>query len=93
MYTKDDLYYSDYKWTLYANRHARISGLPDNTPFNRHEGYEVLYLINHLAGNTEEALEMERLIRNVLPVEINRQKDVVEWIAMNREPKNDSAGK
>ncbi len=83
-YLKSALHYS-YNWSVYADDDPRISGLPDDTPFNRQEGEEVLYLIHllsdHLAYSVESFGErMERMIRQDLPETITTQAEALHWI-------------
>lgn len=85
---KSDLYYTDYKWTAYGGDDPKITGKPDNTLFNRHEGYEVLYLINsfsekHAFKQKEYGTKIEKMIRNELPSDIRGQEKVVSWIENN----------
>ncbi|MDQ1299065.1 MAG: hypothetical protein QG558_1604 [Campylobacterota bacterium] len=40
--TKNDLIYKDYSWTAISGDNPKVTGEPDSTLFNRHEGYEVL---------------------------------------------------
>jgi hypothetical protein len=46
LFNISDIQYNDYQWTAYPNDNPKVTGKPDSTKFNRHEGYEVLYLIN-----------------------------------------------
>ncbi len=45
-FTKDDLVY-EYNWSLYENDDPKISGMPDSSTFNRTEGLQTLYIVNH----------------------------------------------
>ena len=82
-YHKSDLIYS-YQWETYDDD-PKLRGEPDHSLFNRHQGWEVLYLINKLgeayhielksAGN-----KMERMIREHLPSNIRSQVNVKQWI-------------
>ncbi len=83
-YLKSALHYS-YNWSAYADDDPRISGLPDATPFNRHEGEEVLYLIHLLSDHLAYSVEsfgdrMERMIRQDLPETITTQAEALHWI-------------
>ena len=88
LFNKTDMTYKEYQWTAYPNDNPRITGKPDSTRFNRHEGYEVLYLINALAESWElkqinSCLKIEKMIREKLPSTTITQIDVKEWIRIN----------
>ena len=88
LFNKSDMYYNDYTWSAYPNDDPRITGEPDNTLFNKHQGYEVLYLINKLATSwsirtIHECRMIETLIRTQLPSNIRSQENVKEWIKLN----------
>lgn len=80
--------YTDYSWTAIKGDDPRISGKPDSTMFNRHEGYEVLYLINALVkewnlSQKSSGQKMEKMIRLKLPANIRSQENVRIWIKNN----------
>ena len=84
---KSDLKYS-YSWTAIPGDNPKVTGEPDSSRFSRHEGYEVLYLINKLAElwklkNLASAHKMERMINESLPSNIQTQKGVKDWIKAN----------
>lgn len=86
--SRADLYYNDYKWTAYPTDDPRVTGKPDSTLLNRHEGYEVLYFINKFAENHNlkekaSAAKMEKMIRNELPSTTRSQENVMSWIVDN----------
>lgn len=86
--TKNDLIYKDYSGTAISGDNPKVTCEPDSTLFNRHEGYEVLYLINKLAEiwgfkNKSSAEKMEKMIRNHLPSDIRSQINVKQWIYNN----------
>lgn len=86
--SKSDLFYKDYSWTAVSGDNPKVTGEPDSTLFNRHEGYEVLYLINKLAeiwklNKKASATKMEKMIRNHLPSDIRSQVNVKQWIQDN----------
>lgn len=88
LFNKTDMNYKEYQWTAYPNDDPKVIGKPDRTRFNRHEGYEVLYLINALAGEWEfkqvnSCLKMEKMIHDGLPSTIIMQIDVKEWMKQN----------
>lgn len=87
-FSRNDMVYTDYSWTAIKGDDPRISGKPDSTLFNRHEGYEVLYLINALAKeqnfvqkNTGQ--KIEKMIRMKLPGDVRSQEKVKNWIINN----------
>lgn len=83
-YLKSDLIYKDYKWTAYPSDDPKVTGAPDNTLFNRHEGYEVLYLINHFELSSRAPGEkLEKMIRNELPSDVRGQIKVRDWLKEN----------
>lgn len=53
LFNKTDMQFENYQWTAYPNDNPKVTVKPDSTRFNRHEGYEVLYLINALAESWE----------------------------------------
>ena len=88
IFTKSDMVYKDYRWSAYPSDDPRITGRPDNTLFNRHEGYEVLYLVNKLAELWDlkvvsSCQKMERMIRQHLPSDTRSQANVQTWIHAN----------
>jgi hypothetical protein len=88
IYTKANLYYSDYRWTALPNDDPRVTGRLDSTRFNRHEGYEMLYFINkfaedHNLTSTSDGRKIELMIRQYLPSNIVMQQDVKNWIVNN----------
>lgn len=85
--TKSKLLY-DYTWAPIPVDDLRISGEPDSSPLNRREGNQVLYLINKVCEmqnytSVEAGLKMERLIRNVLPAEVQSQIAAKDWLRSN----------
>ncbi len=88
LYSKSDLVYQDYSWTVYSNDNPKITGEPDSTLLNRKEGYEILYFINKFAsihGLKEKASgeKIERMIREKVPSNIHSQENIKEWIVEN----------
>jgi len=66
----------------------RTTGRPDDTPFSKEEGNEVVYLINKLMAlwdyrfaNTGN--KMEKLIHDKMPADITTQEDVQAWLKAN----------
>jgi hypothetical protein len=88
LFSRRNLYYTDYRWNVYNPKDPRVNGRPDNTPFAKEEGNEVVYLINKLMvlwdyrfANTGN--KMEKLIHDQLPSGIVTQEDVQEWLKAN----------
>ncbi|MBI5847216.1 MAG: hypothetical protein HZB31_04585 [Nitrospirae bacterium] len=86
--TKGDLYFKDYQWKAYAGDNPEVTGEPDSTLFNRHEGYEVLYLINKIAARNvfkqkASGTKLEKMIRYELPSDVRGQERVVNWLENN----------
>lgn len=84
---KTDLKYQ-YSWTAIRNDDPKITGIPDTTLLNRHEGYEVLSFINHFAGIHKltqkiTGLKTERLIKENLPGEIRSHCHITKWLLKN----------
>jgi len=87
-FTKSQMHYKDYKWTAYPTDDPKVTGKPDSTRFNRHEGYEVLYLINALSEewnfkNDASNPKLEKMMREDLPSQTIMQVDVKEWLRKN----------
>lgn len=77
-----------YAWSALSPDDPRITGKPDSTLLNRHEGYEVLSFLNRLAHASKwdtksPALKAERLIKNHLPGEVRSHKNVWQWLVDN----------
>jgi hypothetical protein len=60
-----------------------VTGKPDSTLLNRHEGYEVLHFLNRISKDKAGALKGERLIRNHLPGEARSHANVLKWLIDN----------
>lgn len=85
--TKNDLIYT-YSWTAINKDNPKISGEPDSTLFSRHEGYEVLYLINKFAEiykllQKSSGLKLEKMIKKYLPSDTRSQINVKKWLEDN----------
>ena len=79
-----------YTWSTISANNPKIIGKLDSTRFSRREGYEVLYLINKLCSEwrvkkVESAIKMEKMINEKLPLNIQSQEDVKNWIYINWE--------
>lgn len=77
---RGDLFYKDYSWntTLGDDPHKIVS---DRNLFNRHEGYEVLSMLNHMVKDLRIAdknyvLELEIFIRERLPANVRGAEKV-----------------
>ena len=84
-----DLKYN-YSGTATKNDDPKLRGEPDRSLFNRHEKYEVLYLINKFAEKynlkqISSGHKVERLIHDHLPSDVRSQEHVVQWLASNWE--------
>lgn len=87
IYKKSDLLYT-YSWTAIGKDDPKITGKPDSTLFNRHEGYEVLYLINEFMNeknliSVSSGNKIERMIHNELPSNVRSQENVIKWLKDN----------
>ena len=84
-FSKGDLA-GKYSWTAIKGDDPRVSGEPDRTLFNRHEGYEVLYLLNKFAGayahDIDDFLRAERMLQH-LPSTVRSQARVIDWLETN----------
>lgn len=88
LFTKRNLFFNDYNWTEYPKGDSKVSGQPDSTLFNRHEGNEVVFLINKLMilwdyrfSNTGN--KMEKLIHENMPKELLTQQEAMIWLKEN----------
>jgi hypothetical protein len=85
--TRNDLQFF-YNWTATGDDNPALRGEPDSSLFNRHDGYDVLYIINHLAdkkcwNHKSSGLKAERLIRGHLPFYLRSQELVIKWLNDN----------
>jgi len=88
LFSRRNLHYTDYKWSIYATNDPHVNGKPDETLFNKEEGNEVVYLINKLMilwdyrfSNTGN--KMEKLIHDKMPGDIHQQGEALTWIKDN----------
>lgn len=84
LYQKHDLLFNDYDWTTLAD-HVKFQGAPDRNMFVRHEGNDVLYMINYFCNVMDyktktHAGRIEMLIHDKMPIEIKSQKSVFQWL-------------
>lgn len=87
-FTRPNLISKDYVWNDYEEDDNRVSGALDNTPFDRTEGHEVLFMINSLMDiwgldKTKNGQKIERMIKTYLPYELTSQIAVKDWIKQN----------
>ncbi|SDR92296.1 hypothetical protein SAMN05216490_0206 [Mucilaginibacter mallensis] len=88
LFSRRNLHYSDYKWSVYPHNDPHVNGKPDGTSFNREEGNEMVYLVNRLMilwdyrfSNTGN--KIEKLIHDKLPADILVQEEVQKWVKSN----------
>jgi hypothetical protein len=84
---RSDLQY-DYTWTSKPGNSPRSDSTSKSSMFRRDEGSDVLALINDYVSekdikNKEEALRIERLIREKLSGEKMTREEVRAWIENN----------
>ena len=88
LFSRRNLFYTDYKWSNYTPNDPHVNGRPDETPFNKEEGNEMVYLINKLMALwdyrfTNTGNKMEKLIHDKMPVDISTQEQVQQWLKLN----------
>jgi hypothetical protein len=80
---KDQLQYS-YQWSAVRPDDPRVTGVPDSTELNRHEGYEVLAFLNRVCREgLNQALKAERMIKLHLPGNLRSHAHVLSWLQAN----------
>ncbi|MFZ0596384.1 MAG: hypothetical protein WAM46_05315, partial [Flavobacterium sp.] len=68
------------------NDNARITGVPDSTLLDRHEGYEVLPFLNRYLNNSTSVSTLNRLedvLRDELPGSTRSHANVKKWLDDN----------
>ncbi|MEI7063981.1 hypothetical protein WCU84_09960 [Dickeya chrysanthemi] len=88
--TKNELLYQDYNWKAKEQGDDPKKKKSDSERFSRHEGYEMLYLLNEGFFNSEKLSidtkqRIEWSIRELLPSGTQSRKDVVAWVIKNNE--------
>lgn len=85
---KSDLFYKDYEWTNYPEDDKHVSGETDETEFNKRNGFEMQYMIQHIMqsagmreGNTK--IKLEKMLRHELPLNIVHQDRIKIWVLLN----------
>jgi hypothetical protein len=85
IYKKSDLKGS-YQWTT-TDDDPKLKGVPDSALFNRHQGWEVLYMANKIAEDrnlfAKQSLHKFEDLLEKLPSDTRGQKNVFEWINKN----------
>ena len=84
IYNRSDLLFNDYEWNE-SSDHVKLQSVPDRNLFMRHEGNEVLYMINYACETMDcksktEAGRMEILLHEKLPLEVKSQNSVYSWL-------------
>ncbi|EFH5823283.1 hypothetical protein GO537_23810 [Escherichia coli] len=85
---RSDMNYHDYSWTAVQGDNPRMTKL-DATRFSRHEGYEVLDLINSFQAKGGGALMLksqqiiEWMLHERLPSNIQGRAQVKAWVVDN----------
>ena len=84
-FTRGDMQYS-YRWTARPEDNPNFRRGSDYMNFNREEGYEVLYVINHFldSKNLKSAAsgqKAERLIHHKLPSRVFTHTELYEWLS------------
>jgi len=78
-----------YSWTASVeNDNAKVTGIPDSTLLDRHEGYEVLPFLNRYMTDKGWTLvttlnKLEDALRNNLPGSIRSHANVKKWLNEN----------
>jgi hypothetical protein len=93
-FSKDDLT-GYYKWAV-EDRSSLFTGTPTRRLFDRWNGNQVLFLINTFleqwpSSSTEDGKQVEDLLIHHLPVNINSEKSVFNWLLAEMELKMQSA--
>lgn len=88
--TKEELLYNDYNWKAKQQGDDPKKKKSDGERFSRHEGYEMLYLLNEGFSNSDElSIEtkqrIEWSIRKFLPEGTQSRSDVVTWVVDNND--------
>lgn len=85
-FTKEDLL-GKYEWET-AYESSLFKGSPTRRLFDRWNGFQVLFIINCIAGLSDnfsinDAREVERLILNGLPLHVQSELTVFSWLRVN----------
>jgi len=85
---RSDMHYHDYSWTAVPGDNPRMTKL-DATRFSRHEGYEVLDLINSFPAEGGGALPLksqqiiEWMLHECLSSSIQGRTQIQTWVVEN----------
>jgi hypothetical protein len=84
MILKEDLRKTHYNWTM-ARNHSIQHNEPDRRVFDRFNGAQVLFLINHFGKSLgrltiTDSLKIEDLISTHLPQELKSEISVFNWL-------------
>ncbi|MEP6846406.1 MAG: hypothetical protein ABI861_10400 [Panacibacter sp.] len=90
-YKKNYMVFFDYDWNATTvNVDPEVIAEGKDTVLNRKEGFEILHSINSLAktwgwqtDNLSSFRNMERIIRNDLPANIQTLPELLNWIQKN----------
>jgi hypothetical protein len=93
-FSKDDLN-GYYKWAV-EDRSSLFTGMPTRRLFDRWNGNQVLFLINTIleqssSSTIEDGKRVEDLLIHHLPVNINSEKSVFNWLLTELELKPQSS--
>ena len=84
LFLKEHLHNAYYNWTIGLN-HSIQNNEPDRRIFDRFNGDQVLFLINHFGKSigkltVNDGRRIEALISNQLPLEIKSEVSVFNWL-------------
>jgi hypothetical protein len=84
---KDDMQQTHYTWSSDLTE-QRYSGDPTRRPFDKFNGPQVLFIINHCESlfekfTRQEGRRLEYSISNLLPPEVKSEISVVNWLRNN----------
>lgn len=82
-FLKEDLLNPEFIWE--SEKSAVFTGSPSRRPFDRHNGYQVLFIINFYGSLAEktsinEGRKMEELIMYHLPEDARSEISVFNWL-------------
>ena len=84
LFLKEHLHNAYYNWTIGLN-HSYQNNEPDRRIFDRFNGYQVLFIINHFGKSVgkltvNDGRKIEELISTQLPLEIKSEVSVFNWL-------------
>ncbi|BAW24282.1 MULTISPECIES: hypothetical protein [Pseudomonas] len=80
--TRGDLKYQ-YRWSADKGDNPQYVGKLDRDKVDRDEGYEVLYFLNSVCKEKDQALKAERLIKMKLPGSVQGRAEILKWLQDN----------